>query len=114
VTVLFADIVAFTKFAEAASAEVLVGVLNDISTRFDNTADRPGLDSTRTIGDAYLAAVGLTDAVAEHSLRAAHMALDMIEAVDRFNERSRYKLKVRIGINGSTAKAGKHPAHFDL
>ena len=117
VTVLFADIVAFTKFAETASAEVLVGVLNDISTRFDSNPDSPVIEKTKTIGDAYLAAVGLPDPVADHSIQAAHMALDMIEAVDRFNERSRYKLKVRIGLDTGTAEAGivgKREILYDL
>ena len=35
VTVLFSDLVEFTKFAEGASADVLTGVLDDLSTRFD-------------------------------------------------------------------------------
>src|SRR5450755_4388025 len=35
VTVLFADIVDFTRFSDGVSAEILVDVLNDIFTRFD-------------------------------------------------------------------------------
>jgi adenylate cyclase len=106
VTVLFADIVEFTKFSEGASAEVLVGVLNDISTRFDSMAGNPGRERIKTIDDAYLAAVGLPDPVADHTIRAAHMALDMMEAVNRFNEHSRYKLKVGIGIGTRAGVAG--------
>ncbi len=34
------------------------------------------------------------------------MALDMIEAMDRFNEHSGYKLKMRIGINTGAVVAG--------
>ena len=37
--------------------------------------------------------------MADRTIRAAHKALDMIEAVDRFNEHSRYKLKLRIGLD---------------
>lgn len=99
VTVLFADILEFTKFSEGTSAEVLVGVLNDISTRFDSLAGNPGLERIRIIDDAYLASVGLPDPEAIHTIRAAHMALDLFEAVDRFNAHSRYKLKVRIGLD---------------
>ena len=106
VTVLFADIVEFTKFSEGVSAEVLVDVLNDIFTRFDSIADNRGLEKIKTIGDAYMAAAGLPVPVADHAIRAAHMALDMIEAMDRFNEHSRYKLKVRIGIDTGAVVAG--------
>jgi adenylate cyclase len=102
VTVLFADILEFTKFSEGASAQVLVGVLNDISTRFDGISKHSQIKRNETIGDAYLAAVGLPDPLADHSIRASQMALDMIEAVDRFNAHSRYKLRVRIGLDTST------------
>lgn len=103
VTVLFTDIVEFTKFAEGASAEILLGVLNDISSHFDSIPSDPRLKRSRAIGDAYLATVGLPDSVANHTIDAAHKALNMMEAVDRFNGHSRYKLKLVIGINTGAA-----------
>jgi adenylate cyclase len=99
VTVLFSDILDFTKFTEGASAEVLVGVLDDISARFETAAVNSGLDRTRIIGNAYLASIGLSDVVAEHTIKASRKALDIIEAVDRFNAHSRYQLKLRIGLD---------------
>ena len=106
VTVLFADIAGFTKFSEGVSAEVLVDVLNDIFTRFDSIADNRGLEKIKTIGDAYMAAAGLPVPVADHTVRAAHMALDIIEVMDRFNKQSLYTLNVRIGISTGAAVAG--------
>jgi len=106
VTVLFADIVEFTKFSAGVSAEVLVDVLNDIFTRFDSIADNRGLEKIKTIGDAYMAAAGLPVPAADHAIRAAHMALDMIEAMRRFNEHSGHKLNVRIGIETGAVVAG--------
>ena len=117
VTVLFADIAEFTKFSEDVSAQVLVHVLNDIFSRFDNIADYRGLEKIKTIGDAYMAVAGLPVPVADHAMRAAHMALDMIEAMDRFNEESLYKLNVRIGISTGPAVAGvigKRKFFYDL
>jgi len=106
VTVLFADIVEFTKFSERVSAEVLVDVLNDIFTSFDSIADNRGLEKIKTIGDSYMAAAGLPVRTADHAIRAAHMALDMNEALGRFNEHSGYELKVRIGIDTGAVVAG--------
>jgi len=107
VTMLFADLVEFTKFAEGASAEVLARVLDEISAGFDGLAGHPGLDRKKAIGEAYLAAVGSPDALADHSIRAADKALDLVEALDRFNAHGRYKLRVRIGLDrGSVARAG--------
>jgi adenylate cyclase len=106
VTVLFADIVEFTKFSEKVTPEVLVVVLNDLFTRFDAIADSRGLEKIKTIGDAYMAAAGLPVPVPDHAVRAAAMALDIFDAVDRFNESSHYGLQVRIGIDSGAVVAG--------
>jgi len=105
-TVLFAAIAGFTKFSESVSAEIVVEVLNDIFTRFDSIADYRGLEKIKTIGDAYMAAAGLPVPVTDHPERAAHMALDMLEEMDRFNEHSLHKMKVRIGISTGAVVAG--------
>jgi adenylate cyclase len=102
-TVLFADVLEFTKFSEGASAEVLRGVLDDVSARFDVGVGEAGIRRARTIGDAYLAAVGLTDPVAAHTIRVAHKALDLIEAADRFNAHSRLQVRLRIGVDAAAS-----------
>ncbi|MDD5303584.1 MAG: adenylate/guanylate cyclase domain-containing protein [Elusimicrobia bacterium] len=106
VTVLFADIVGFTKFSETVSPEALVDILNDLFTRFDDIADQRGLEKIKTIGDCYMAAAGIPVPTADHASRAAHMALDMIEALKRFNLRRRINLQVRIGIGSGEVVAG--------
>jgi len=106
VTVLFADIVGFTKFSETVTAKVLVGVLNNVFTRFDSIADKRGLEKIKTIGDAYMAVAGLPVPTADHLERALNMALDMMEALDRFNEHSKYNLEVRIGLDTGPVVAG--------
>ncbi|SPA03035.1 Adenylate cyclase Cya [Cupriavidus taiwanensis] len=106
VTVLFADIVAFTRFSAGMSAEHLVAVLNEIFTEFDTIADRRGLEKIKTIGDAYMAAAGLPEPIIDHAVRAADMALDMIDALSLFNRRTGYNLQMRIGINSGSVVAG--------
>ncbi|MBF0548400.1 MAG: response regulator [Candidatus Riflebacteria bacterium] len=106
VSVLFADIVEFSKFSAGVNPEILVGVLNDIFTRFDSIADNRGLEKIKTIGDAYMAAAGLPVPVEDHAICAANMALDMIEALNSFNEQSRYKLQIRIGMDTGPVVAG--------
>lgn len=106
VTVLFADIVGFTSFSEGVSPEVLVEVLNDLFTRFDHIAEHRGLEKIKTIGDCYMAAAGLPTVVADHADRAAHMALDMLDAIQDFNSTRHYPLNIRIGISTGAAVAG--------
>jgi len=107
VTLLFADLVEFTKFAEGSSAAVLAEVLDEISASFDGPGGHPGLDRERVVGEAYLAGVGVSDAVADRSIRATSKALDLVSALDRFNAHGRYKLEVRIGLEGAGATAGR-------
>jgi adenylate cyclase len=106
VTVLVADVVGFTKFVEGAGAEVLVGVLDSISARFDrDPADRAAYRAA-ILDDAYLAVVGLPDAIADRTIQAANKAVDLIGALDRFNAHSRYKLRLRIGFEARSAVWG--------
>lgn len=106
VTVLFADIVAFTRFSAGMSPEQLVAVLNEIFTEFDTIADHRGLEKIKTIGDAYMAAAGLPEPAPDHAVRAAQMALDMTEAFMHFNRRTGFNLQMRIGINSGPVVAG--------
>ncbi|WP_431823763.1 adenylate/guanylate cyclase domain-containing protein [Burkholderia sp. F1] len=106
VSVLFADIVDFTGFSAGMRPEQLVEMLNEIFTGFDLIADARGLEKIKTIGDAYMAAAGLPVPVADHAPRAAHMALDMIDALARFNALRRCNLQLRIGINSGEVVAG--------
>ena len=106
VTVLFADIVDFTKLSEDMSPERLVALLNAIFALFDTIADHRGLEKVKTIGDAYMAVAGLPTQVNDHAVRAAHMALDMIEVLNRFNQENGCLLQVRIGIHTGAVVAG--------
>lgn len=117
VTVLFADIVGFTSFSNGVSPEVLVGVLNDLFTRFDHIAEHRGLEKIKTIGDCYMAAAGLPVVVTDHADRAAHMSLDMLDAIQDFNLTSPQPLNIRIGISSGSVVAGvigKSKFHYDL
>jgi len=106
VTVMFADIVGFTELSEGMSPEHLVALLDEIFSIFDSIADNRGLEKIKTIGDAYMAVAGLPIPATDHAIRAAHMALDMIEALERFNQQKGYSLQVRIGIHSGAVVAG--------
>ena len=106
VTVLFANIVGFTKFSAGMNPEKLVALLNEIFTGFDSIADKRGLEKIKTIGDAYMAVAGMPAPAADHVARAAHMALDMMDELAAFNKRNGYALEMRIGINSGAVVAG--------
>ena len=107
VTVLFTDIVGFTKISGEMTAEEVVTMLNKMFTLFDERAQREGIEKIKTIGDAYMAAAGLTlegkNNGAETMLR---FAQGLLEDVRSFNETSPIKLQIRLGINSGALVAG--------
>jgi len=56
VTVLFADIVDFTRRSQQIAPEQVVQALNDLFSSFDRLAQRHGLEKIKTVGDAYMVA----------------------------------------------------------
>ena len=106
VTVLFADIVGFTELSESMSPEKLVAMLNEVFSLFDAIATERGLEKIKTIGDAYMAVAGVPLPVDDHAGRAAHMALDMFDALEHFNQLYGFTLQLRIGIHSGSVVAG--------
>lgn len=106
VTVLFADLVGFTRLAEGTSPTALVELLNLIFSKFDQLAEQHGLEKIKTIGDAYLVVAGLPEPRTNHAVAVAQMALDMQQALHQVNEQTGRALTIRIGINTGPVVAG--------
>ncbi len=107
VTVLFTDIVGFTKISGEMTAEEVVTMLNKMFTMFDERAQREGIEKIKTIGDAYMAAAGLTEEeFNDGALRMMRFARGLLEDVQAFNEKSNIKLMIRLGVNSGPVVAG--------
>jgi class 3 adenylate cyclase len=106
VTVLFADIVGFTTFADARSPEDVVAVLNELFSEFDELADRFGVEKIKTIGDAYMAVGGLPVPMKDHEAAIAGLAVAMREVVARYNRDTGGDLAIRVGIASGPVTAG--------
>src|SRR5262249_41614364 len=106
VTVLFADIVGFTKLSSKTSPEKLVTMLNELFSLFDKLAETHGLEKIKTIGDAYMVVAGIPQPVADHAVAIAHMALDMIGGIREYAERTGSDLTIRIGVHTGPVVAG--------
>jgi len=106
VSILFSDLVGFTKMSSQVSATDLVKLLNDLFTRFDKRADSLGLEKIKTIGDAYMAVGGLPIPRPDHAELCADMALGMFQDLQEFNEQNGSELNMRVGINSGPVVAG--------
>lgn len=106
VTLMFADIVEFTRLSATMSPQDLVGVLNEVFTVFDGLVDRYGLEKVKTIGDAYMVVGGMSDPHPDHTARVAAMALELADSIGRIDAAVRLGITFRIGIHCGAVVAG--------
>lgn len=106
VTLLFADIVEFTRLSSTLSPQELVSVLNEVFTVFDSLVDRYGLEKVKTIGDAYMVVGGMQDGAADHLERVAAMALELSACVGAIPAAERLGVTFRIGMHSGPVVAG--------
>jgi len=106
VTLMFADVVEFTKLSSTMSPAELVTVLNDTFCVFDGLVEAHGLEKVKTIGDAYMVVGGLPEVSEDHTLRVASMALDLADAVGQIDAASRFGIRFRVGLHCGPVVAG--------
>ena len=106
VTILFADMVGFTKLSSNTPAKRIVEILNGIFSLFDQEAHELGIEKIKTIGDCYMAVCGLPHQYSDHADRMAGMALRMLEVISQYNKEKGTNLQLRIGINSGPVVAG--------
>jgi adenylate cyclase len=105
-TVLFADIVDFTRDWDGRSPVEMVSVLSEIFACFDGLATRHSIEKIKTMGDAYMAVGGLFGGSGDHVRAVADTALDMIAAMERFVNQYGRPYQLRIGIDTGPVVAG--------
>ena len=97
-TVLFADLVGFSRLTNKLSPTHLVEMLNQIFSKFDELAERHSVEKIKTIGDCYMAVGGVPIYREGHSESVADFALDIVEFVSNFAEKNKFSMSIRIGI----------------
>ena len=105
-SVLFADLKGFVSFAKVLGPARTVEFLNRLMTELDTLAVRHGVEKIKTIGDAYMVAAGVPQAMPDHAERLAGMALDMLAAIERAAAEARQPLAARIGIASGPMMGG--------
>jgi adenylate cyclase len=105
-TVLIADVVGFADETPAVGAEQLTLLLEEIFGGFDGLVKACGMKKIKTLGNSYMAAAGVPVRTPDHAAQAANLALDMEDALERFNEDTGHKFQVRVGIATGAVVAG--------
>lgn len=106
VTVMFVDIVNFTRVAEGMTPQQVFSMLNGIFSSFDELAEQYGMEKIKTIGDAYMVAGGLNNESCNYTRAIADLAIAMRELLQRDFSVNAMHLDVRIGIGTGPVVAG--------
>jgi class 3 adenylate cyclase len=115
VTVMFADIINFTRLAEEMPPKFMVTMLNEVFSHFDTLAEKHRLEKIKTIGDAYMVAGGLDvhhryelDRVPhrDYSHAICNLALDMCEYMTTLSGTRLARLQIHVGIGTGPVVAG--------
>ncbi|KAL8623545.1 hypothetical protein ACOMHN_051155 [Nucella lapillus] len=106
VSILFADIVGFTKMSSNKTAEHLVGLLNDLFGRFDKLCQEAKCEKISTLGDCYYCVAGCPEPQPDHAECCVKMGLGMIRAIMEFDEDNNESVNMRVGVHTGTVLCG--------
>lgn len=106
VSILFADIVGFTKMSANKSAPALVGLLNDLFGRFDRLCELTCCEKISTLGDCYYCVAGCPEPRPDHAYCCVEMGLGMIQAIQQFCQETRETVSMRVGVHTGTVLCG--------
>ncbi|MGK4006629.1 adenylate/guanylate cyclase domain-containing protein [Sorangium sp. So ce1036] len=109
VSVMFTDIRNFTPLAESVEPEVVVSFLNEYFTEMVDIVFRYGGTLDKYIGDGLMAVFGAPLSVEDAPKRAVMAAIEMVQALERFNQRQHLgcgEIRMGVGIATGTVISG--------
>lgn len=110
ITVLFADVVAFTPLAEELPPEEVVALLNELFTLLTGVVFRHGGTVDKFLGDSVMALFGAPAEDPDHARHALRAAEDMLAFVETasagWSERLGVRVQLAIGVATRDAVVG--------
>ncbi|CAF0845887.1 unnamed protein product [Didymodactylos carnosus] len=106
VSILFADIVGFTKMSSNKTADQLVKLLSDLYGRFDDLCVRMKCEKIATLGDCYYCVCGCPEPRSDHAQCCVEMGLSMINAIEEFDQDNNENVDMRVGVHSGSVNCG--------
>lgn len=105
-TVIFVDIVGFSKLAKELTPGHLIQHLNRFFLIADQCAERLGIEKVKTIGDAYLAVAGGTASASQGAKDAVQFGVELISRMMEVARETQIDIKLRVGIHSGPVVGG--------
>lgn len=106
VSLLFIDMIDFTRIAGQLEPAALMAELTAIFSGFDAIVEAWGGQTIKTIGDAYFCVCGMPDARPDHALRIIEIALGFIDFLAERNRTAEHRWEARVGVHSGPVIAG--------
>uniref|UniRef100_A0A8C7UP22 Adenylate cyclase type 7 n=1 Tax=Oncorhynchus mykiss TaxID=8022 RepID=A0A8C7UP22_ONCMY len=106
VSILYADIVGFTRLASDCSPKELVIMLNELFGKFDQIAKENECMRIKILGDCYYCVSGLPVSLPMHAKNCVKMGLDMCEAIKQVREATGVDINMRVGVHSGNVLCG--------
>jgi class 3 adenylate cyclase len=105
-SIVFADIVGFTRLSSGCTAKELVKMLNELFARFDTLAEENHCLRIKILGDCYYCVSGLPDPREDHAKCCVEMGLGMVEAIRKVQEATGVDVNMRVGVHTGAVLCG--------
>ncbi|XP_076135522.1 adenylate cyclase type 2 [Alosa pseudoharengus] len=106
VSILYADIVGFTRLATDCSPGELVHMLNELFGKFDQIAKENDCMRIKILGDCYYCVSGLPESLPDHAKNCVKMGLDMCEAIKKVRDATGVDINMRVGVHSGNVLCG--------
>ncbi|XP_053555532.1 adenylate cyclase type 7 [Bombina bombina] len=106
VSILYADIVGFTRLASDCSPKQLVVMLNELFGKFDQIAKENECMRIKILGDCYYCVSGLPVSLPNNAKNCVKMGLDMCDAIKLVREVTGADINMRVGVHSGNVLCG--------
>ncbi|KAK6629112.1 hypothetical protein RUM43_002929 [Polyplax serrata] len=106
VSILYADVVNYTKMTSSLPVNKLVETLNELFGKFDEASERHKVLRIKFLGDCYYCASGIPQPNPDHAKSCVDLGLDMISIISEVRRQRKLDIDMRIGVHSGSILSG--------
>ncbi|XP_020717130.1 adenylate cyclase type 4 isoform X2 [Ceratitis capitata] len=106
VTILYADMVNYTKLTTTLDVKTLVETLHDLYVKFDDAALELDVLRIQFLGDCYYCVANVSIPNEEHAASCVKLGLRMIKEIHRERDARHLEMDIRVGVHSGSVFTG--------
>ncbi|KAM3967587.1 adenylyl cyclase X E-like [Aphomia sociella] len=106
VSILYADVVNYTKISTTLSPMKMVELLNELFGRFDDASEEHDVLRIKFLGDCYYCVSGIPKPTVYHAKNCVDLGLEMINIIKDVRKKHALNIDMRIGVHSGRILSG--------